>query len=160
MLGTFALSLVQGALLLLAGLNKVNGDQSVYGKLNFVEVTIDSVELDEILNDCYRGLDFETCTPKEIDEDDRFVTYLPAYYDVQFGSSYCLECCAETKDSTDYWDLSCEIDSQSRFTSNVYGYEFRFARYRDLLDTGYITCPLDRTGCDILNDEVRWTPSF
>jgi hypothetical protein len=132
--------------------NKKKTDQgpSIYGKINRYTIPIDAKEVGQIYGKCFSGIGLTSCLPDLSATDDSVIaSELPYYRDLPslYGAAYCLQCCGSSEDNIDHWNLDCELDAKTAASTNLYGYEFKFARRQTLLDTTVISCPLRRTAC-------------
>jgi hypothetical protein len=101
---------------------------------------------------CFNGiLGLTTCKATNLDNVAAFDQYLPYYYNFNSRGSvpYCVECCGNSPERIDKWQLQCSLDSVSARLTNMYGYEFRFLK-RSLGSADVselVSCPIWRTGC-------------
>jgi hypothetical protein len=112
---------------------------------------ISKAQVAQINKKCFQGMGLTTCLPHDKPTDDYTLNSQMVYYREQIikdlGKPYCLQCCGSSEDNIDHWNLDCEVDAKTAASTNLYGYEFKFARRQTLLDTTVISCPLRRTAC-------------
>ena len=143
-------------------------DFSLYGIFDSYVSPIDNRKQSEIYSKCFQGIGLTTCIPVLPDDDvklDYIRDYLVDLEDIS-GANYCVECCGDSPSSRDIWDLYCEVDEDTRRSTNVFGFELRLARNRDAQDQEVIKCPLKRTGCsytksgEVIGECVANTETF
>ena len=112
---------------------------------------ITKAQVAQINKKCFQGMGLTTCLPHDKPTDDYTLNTQMVYYKEQIikdlGRPYCVQCCGSPADHIDHWNLDCEVDAKTSLTTNLYGYEFKFARRQTLLDTAIISCPLRRSAC-------------
>lgn len=125
-------------------------DLQLYGKANRYLVPLDQKEIGQVIGKCFQGLQFTTCVPhgQNFDGTNSYY-YLPYYMDLPkiYGSMYCAQCCGDSPNQIDTWNLMCKVDAVTAATSNLYGYEFRLARNAYKGDREVIICPIKRSAC-------------
>jgi hypothetical protein len=102
---------------------------------------------------CFSGINaLTTCKNTNTQTSEAFNEDLPYYYNFNANSNapWCLQCCGNSPSRSDKWSFSCVLDSVTAKLTNVYGYEFRFAkRAASPTDvTEIVRCPLKRAGCE------------
>ena len=121
----------------------------VLGKISPSYTDLDFTELGQITGLCFGGMMLKTCT--SIVPTDDFVSRNELlYYTATLAkpAQYCLQCCGTSPSFQDRWDLTCVTDLFTSVSTNVYGYEFRFALKPTAGDnTAIITCPIKRSAC-------------
>lgn len=122
-------------------------DLQIYGKFDSYLVPLGTRQKSIVTSTCFEGIGFETCVPKQPDDDFLLAEELLYYRNLEsyVGQTYCLQCCGSDPSNIDTWDLYCPIISQSAI--NLYGYELRMARNKIKGDTEIISCPLKRSAC-------------
>ena len=95
------------------------------------------------------GLGLITCSQEITSNAKEYIYLMPAYTDYIRGAPYCVACCGTNPDLTDVWNFSCPVDFTTSSTSNLYGFEFRFAKNRFSGDAEVASCRLERTGCQL-----------
>lgn len=153
-------------LLILIYIDNVNSQETgpslptaqVNGMMFDYKETIGNAQKNQINKKCFQGLGLTTCLPHDKATDERTLAAQMVYYKEQIyedlGKSYCLQCCGRATDFIDHWNLDCEVDVKTALLTNLYGYEFRFARRQTLLDTSIVSCPLKRTACEYSDGET------
>jgi hypothetical protein len=127
----------------------VNPKDFIMGKLSPAYAVVDSMENDMIVGNCFGGMRLKSCT-STLPNDDFVKRDELSYYTQTLqrsGSEYCLGCCGTSPAFTDSWKLRCPVDLFTAITSNIYGYEGRFAVRSFLGDYSIVTCPLRRSAC-------------
>ena len=121
----------------------------VLGKISPSYALLDFTELGQITGLCFGGMMLKTCT--SIVPTDDFVSRNELIYYVNTlakPAQYCLQCCGTSPQFQDRWDLTCVTDLFTSVSTNVYGYEFRFAVKPTAGDnTAIVTCPIKRSAC-------------
>lgn len=87
-------------------------DLSLFGVFNSYLVEVDQRELNRIYSTCFEGLGLLYCSPRFPDDDIVRQRELPYYSNLKdvFGQNYCVQCCGNTYNHIDTWDLYCEMD--------------------------------------------------
>ena len=121
----------------------------VLGKISPSYALLDFTELGQITGLCFGGMMLKTCT--SIVPTDDFVSRNELIYyrsTLSKPGQYCLQCCGTSPQFQDRWDLTCITDLFTSTSTNVYGYEFRFALKPTAGDTtSIVTCPIKRSAC-------------
>ena len=130
----------------------------VNGMMFDYKETMGKAQIAQINKKCFQGLGLTTCLPHDHPTDDYTLNTQMVYYKEQIakdlGQAYCLQCCGSSDDNIDHWNLDCEVDAKTSLLTNLYGYEFKFARKQTLLDTSIVSCPLKRTACEYSNGKT------
>lgn len=129
------------------------GDLSILGMLQHAELPLDAGTVSQVYSTCFYGLQLTRCKASYADDDVVAANDLLYYqnFDSVYGTPYCLQCCGIDR-SKDIWDLSCELNDVTVISSNLYGYEFRFARNEYPEDVRMVRCPLKRSACTYDDD--------
>lgn len=124
-------------------------DLNVYGLFVMYNVPLDARNVQNVYAKCFEGMGFESCLPVIPTDVISYESLLPYYRELAsyYGQPYCLQCCGESIDYVDTWDLYCDLDDTTKSKANLYGMELRLARNRYDGDTGIISCPLRRSAC-------------
>jgi len=114
-------------------------------------IDISKAQVTQIYKKCFQGMGLLTCLPHDHPTDDYTLNHEMTYYKEQIitdlGKPYCVQCCGSFPSNIDHWNLDCRADATTTGLTNLYGYEFKFARRNTVLDTQLISCPLRRTAC-------------
>ena len=122
---------------------------NIHGEFLNYKVPLTSSSIATIYAQCFGGIGLITCTP-QLPDDDIILSYDMTYYKQVgklVGQPYCVQCCGDSPENIDKWDLKCPVDAATVISTNQYGLELKMARNQYAGDKTLISCPLKRSAC-------------
>lgn len=134
-------------------------DPEIKGLMAQYTVPLDRGGISKIRSNCFKGVGFTSCVPN-LSKDSTILSSQREYYRKLaeiVGASYCTECCGQSPDAIDVWDLHCVMDDDTLAKYNFYRQEFRLNENKFDGDLDYTICPLVRKNACTYSEDGKTT---